>query len=173
MIILKMVFSKIIIALIALLVLIGAQSCPQLCSSNCTNGTCPSCRTDFNLDAATTNTCACPASMFLNATSGLCLPCPVTCSACFSSSNCTACIPGFMISNSWTCIPGAQTANGWVSKNISLDFTASQPSGSSFLITVNNTQATQNMTAMGNSCSKMPTFRGLAGILRILTLRRL
>lgn len=158
-----MISSKIIIALIALLVVIGAQSCPQLCTTNCTNGTCSSCRTDFNFDAAITTSCSCPVSMFLNTTSGVCLPCPITCLACTSTSNCTTCIPGFMISNQLTCITGAQNANGWVSKNISYDFTSTQPSGSNFVITVNNTQATQNMTAMGNSCSKMPTFTWLGG----------
>lgn len=158
-----MISSKIIIALIALLIVISAQSCPQLCTTNCTNGTCSSCRTDFYLDAATTTNCSCPAAMFLNTSSGVCLPCPITCLACTSTSNCTACIPGFMISNQKSCIPGAQTANGWVSKNISYEFTSSQPSGSNFLIMVNNTQTTQNMTAMGNSCSKMPSFSWLGG----------
>lgn len=48
----------------------------------------------------------------------------MTCQSCSSYSNCTTCIPGFILHNSFRkCIPGNQNTNTnqWISKNVSLE----------------------------------------------------
>ena len=128
-------------AIITLLLLLAAsqaqQSCHQLCSNNCINSTCSTCYPDFIATNITSANCACPASTFLNPTSKLCLPCPITCLTCFSYAKCTSCIPGLILDNSFKCIPGASTANGWVSKEVSLDLNETTLTGNNIVIVTN------------------------------------
>ena len=161
-----MASSKMIATLLTLLVLSMQQSCPQLCTTNCSNGNCPSCFTSFSLNASisTTSTCACPVSTFLNATSALCLPCPITCQTCSSYSKCYTCIPGFLLSNSFACIPGALMATGWISKNVSYELAGSAPSGNSITITTNNSAVGLAQAAnISSSCSRLPGYNWLGG----------
>lgn len=130
------------VTLLALLVLAAQQNCPQLCATNCSAGNCTTCWAGFSLGSNTTTasaagTCACPTGTFLNSTSALCSPCPVTCLTCLSYSRCFTCIPGFLLSNGFACIPGALTANGWVSKDVSFDLSGAAPSGSNIRIVTN------------------------------------
>lgn len=156
--------SKTIVTLLGLLVLLCAQSCPQLCMTNCSAGTCAMCRTNFSLDAGNSTSCACPASTFLLSSSGLCAPCPITCTVCSSYSKCSTCIPGFILSNSYACIPAVINANGWVSKNISYELTGANLTASNYAIWNNN--ATINLAQAGNftsTCSKLPTYNWIGG----------
>lgn len=161
-----MISSKIIITLITLIVLIGAQTCPQLCSSNCTSGTCSTCRNNFTLDATLSSNCSCPISMFYNASVSICSPCPITCLSCTNYSKCTTCIPGYLLSNKYGCITGAVNDNGWISKNVTYLTTTSSYTGSNLQLIINNTLISPNNfnNYISSSCnSMMPTYSWFGG----------
>lgn len=160
-----MLSSKATLALLALIVLLGAQSCPPLCTTNCSAANCPSCRSSFTLDASITNAsgCACPPSTFLSNAS-LCLPCPVTCLACSSYSRCSACLPGFIVSNRYTCIPAALGVTGWASKNVSYELSGSSLAASDLQVASGNSSVTLTQaTNLSTSCSKLVGYSWLGG----------
>ena len=97
-----------------------STTCPQLCTTNCSSGTCPNCYSSFLVNA-TISTCGCPMSMYLNSTDSLCYFCPITCVTCSTYSNCLSCIDGFIISNNHSCVVSNMTTGDWRSKNISYD----------------------------------------------------
>ena len=117
-----------ITAVLLLLLLSEASAqiiCPHLCTLNCfhnflNNFACPSCYSDFQANATIETTCSCPTSMYANVASGLCEPCPISCTHCSNQSYCTSCIPGYMISNNFQCIQNVTNENGWVSKQVSI-----------------------------------------------------
>jgi hypothetical protein len=159
-----MISSKMTVTLLALLVLLSAQTCPQLCTTNCANGSCSSCRTNFSLNATITSSCSCPTSMFLDGNSSLCFPCPIACLTCSSYSKCATCIPGFLLSNKYACISGALNTNGWISKNISSELTGSTFTGSNIAIWNNNSLIGQSQAGnITSSCSKIPGYNWLGG----------
>lgn len=154
-----------LVALLAILVLLHAQqSCPQLCHTNCSSGNCTACFSDFALGAPLSTTCACPTSTFLHISSGICMPCPITCQTCSTYSTCLTCIPGFLLSNNFKCIPGKLNANGWVSKDVVYDLTGIKSPGNSISVFVNNSLVpiTSNNSFM-NNCSKLPGYNWLGG----------
>ena len=112
--------------LLCLLSLASSQIlCPQLCTLNCwtnfqNNFACPSCYQTFRSNSTINTTCGCPEGLYANPQSGLCYPCPITCTRCSNASICTTCIPGYMLSNNYNCIPNTTNENGWVSKNVSI-----------------------------------------------------
>ena len=119
------------IAAVLLLLLLSLTSsqilCPQLCTINCwtnfqNNFQCPSCFSNFETTATveSSSACGCPPSMYAIQGSGLCHPCPITCTHCSNDTVCTGCISGYMISNNFQCIPNSTNQNGWVSKNVSI-----------------------------------------------------
>ena len=114
------------ILLLCLLSLASSQFvCPHLCSINCftnfaNNFACPSCYQTFLANSTINSTCGCPEGLYAKTGSGLCYPCPITCTHCSTDLNCTTCIPGYMLSNNYSCIPNTTNENGWVSKNVSI-----------------------------------------------------
>lgn len=159
-----MLSSKATIALLTLLVVMAAQSCPQLCTTNCSNGSCPSCRTSFTLDANTSTTCSCPPSTFLSTNTSLCSPCPVICLTCISYARCSTCMPGFILSNRFSCIPAALNTNGWVSKNISYELTGSTLSGSNLIVWNGNVPVVVGQTSnQSSTCSRLVGYNWLGG----------
>ncbi len=164
-------FSVKLASLLLLLFLVGTQqSCPQLCTTSCSNSTCSSCYSSFLSNANISSTCTqCPATMFLNTTTRLCMLCPITCNTCTNYSICTTCITGFMLSNQYACIPNITLYNGWTNKNVSYDLFGSAPWASGIVIYPNassliNFTNNQNVSNYSFSCSKMPFYNWFGGI---------
>lgn len=160
--------NKMLATLLALIILLHSQAsaqsiCPQLCMTNCSAGNCTNCYSSFELGAPQ-STCACPISTYLNSTTWLCAPCPITCLTCTTYSRCLTCVPGFLLSNSFTCIPGKLNANGWVSKDISYDLTGSSPSGGDLSVLINSSSVSLNSNnTFVSNCSKLSGFNWLGG----------
>ena len=149
---------------------IPADYCPVLCANDCSSGSaCSSCYNSF-LSNATTGTnqadCNCPASMYTTST-GDCGFCPIRCLSCSSASNCTSCIPGYMISNSFQCIPSTTNDNNWVSKNVSVDWMNPGLMGVSPLVILQNSQlinvTQQNVGSLETQCSGLGSAKWFGG----------
>ena len=142
--------------------------CPQLCPYDCTSSQiCNGCYDSFLASAPLNNpNCSCPTSMFTNS-GGYCQPCPIRCLTCTNTSQCTSCIPGYMISNSFQCIPNTTNWNGWVSKNVSTGWLSPSLMGNSPL-TIQDNGSTINITstnlgAYSSSCPNLGNSSLLGG----------
>jgi len=149
-----------------------AQTCPQLCVSNCSNaagGTCSSCYMNFLANSNLTSDCSdCPTGMYKDNSSNLCSPCLSICLTCNNYNLCTTCIPGFLLSNNYQCIPGALTSTGWVTKNVSYELTSNSLSAGNLAIWTNGSALMNSSLQVSNSslqsfCSKMPLYTWLGG----------
>lgn len=100
------------------------SSCPQLCTQNCvtTSSSCSSCYSSFLSTASPGQSCSsCPTSMYRDSNKW-CQFCPTTCLACTSSSQCTSCIPGYMLYNNYECRRNITNDNGWTSIGVFGDY---------------------------------------------------
>jgi len=162
--------AKRALLLLIICIYVSGQTCPQLCTSNCSTSSCSSCYSNFTTIAIVTQstTCNCPDGLFQNPISKLCQPCPTTCLTCTSYTNCTTCIPGYLRSNSFGCISGAQTSTGWVSKNISFDLTPASPASSFLTLQISVSSTVDGSSLSSNSsyystCSKLTSLSWLGG----------
>ena len=53
----------------------------------------------------------CPSSAYWNSSQVQCQPCPVTCTACILSTNCSSCSSGYQLASNWTCIANSSSPN--------------------------------------------------------------
>lgn len=148
------------------------QACYPLCTSNCSSlsgSTCQSCYTNFLTNSSISSACStCPAGMYKDSSTYLCLPCLSTCLSCTIYSICTTCIPGFMLSNNFLCIPGALSSTGWVSKNVSYELTGNNLAASDLAVWINssslmNSNPQLNNSSLQSTCSKIPYYTWLGG----------